>query len=236
MANDYFQFKQFTIKQDRCAMKVGTDSVLLGAWVHTENTKNILDVGSGSGIIAIMLAQRINALIDAVEIEEQAYLQSLENFSESNWSNRIRGHHTDFKNFASTIAKKYDLIVSNPPYFVNSFKTRHVEVNLARHNDELPFTDLLSGVDCLLEAKGRFAVILPYVEGSIFITEAVKKGFFCIRKTIVKPKHHAPMKRLLMEFSRIPAPCEEDYLVINDEENDYTPKYRELTRDFYLFV
>lgn len=236
MANDYFQFKQFIIKQDRCAMKVGTDSVLIGAWAEVGQAYHVLDIGTGSGIIAIMIAQRSEAHIDAIEIEEQAYLQSIENFSNCTWNNRINSFHIDLKSYADSCLKKYDLIISNPPFFIKSYKTNHHQVNLARHNDQLPFCDLIYGADKLLTDNGRFSLVLPFAEGSIFIAEAVKKGLFCIRKTSVKPKHNTPVKRLLLEFSRVPAHCEEDFLVIVDNENDYTLKYKTLTKDFYLFV
>ena len=235
MPNDYFKFKQFTIQQERCAMKVGTDAVLLGAWVNVAQSGQILDIGSGSGIISLMLAQRTNATIEGVEIDKDAYLQSIENAAKSPWRERIFFQNNSFQNFCLNNKSQYNLIVSNPPYFVNSLKSDNINRNIARHNDSLTFEDIIEGVSQLLAPTGRFALILPYKEGCIFIAEAVKQSLFCIRKTNIKPKPNSSISRLLLEFHQLPAPCNEDFLVIGTGEIDkYSDKYIELTKDFYL--
>ena len=234
MPNDYFQFKQFLINQDKCAMKVGTDAVLLGAWANVDRASSILEIGSGSGVISLMLAQRSQAQIEAVEIDESAYLQSVENINLSKWNDRINVKHVDFQAFEVETKNRYDLIVSNPPYFVNSLKTKSQILNMARHNDKLSFNDLISGASNLLNESGRFALILPYTEGCLFIAEAVKKSLFCVKKTIVKSKPNTQTIRLLLEFSKTPSFCEENYLVIETDLGKHSEKYKKLTEDFYL--
>jgi tRNA1Val (adenine37-N6)-methyltransferase len=235
MPNDFFNFKQFTISQDKCAMKVGTDGVLLGAWTNTNNKNKILDIGSGSGLISLMLAQRCDAEIYSVEIDENAANQSKENILNSPWSSRLHIVNTSIQKFTIETDHKFDLIVSNPPYFINSLKPSANKRVLARHTDSLSHQDILISTTKLLSENGLLAIILPYAEACLFIVEAAKFGVFCVRKTNVKPKPHTPVKRLLMEFSFSPAPCAEDILIIETSENKvYSDKYKTLTNEFYL--
>ncbi len=236
MPNNYFEFKQFTIHHDKCGMKVGTDGVLLGAWANIENAEKILDVGTGTGLIAIMLAQRAtNAMIEAVEVESNAFEQAKINISFCPWKNRINIHNTSFQTYCSNTKVQFDLIICNPPYFKNSLKANEKKRNIARHSDILSNIDLLHGSSKILSSFGRFAVIMPYSEGCTLIVEATRNGLFCIRKTNVKTKPAAPVKRLLLEFSRIPGFCSDDNLIIGkDDAKNYSVKYKQLTKDFYL--
>jgi tRNA1Val (adenine37-N6)-methyltransferase len=234
MSNSYFRFKQFTINQNRCAMKVNTDGVLLGAWANIGDASQILDIGSGTGLITIMLAQRSEANISAVEIDKEAYLQSLENVKSCKWANRISIENIAFQQFAENNSAKFDLIVSNPPYFSNSLKNPDEARTLARHNDSLPPLELLAGVKKILNENGRFCVILPYVESQLFIIEATMQQLYCVRKTNIKSTSKKKPLRILMEFSFQREKLNELDLVIHDENGDYSSDFKTLTSEFYL--
>lgn len=234
MANNFFRFKQFTVRQEKSVMKVGTDGVLLGAWVDASGVKNILDVGTGSGLIALMLAQRSSAKVDAVEIDEPSFIQAMENAAKSPWSERITLYHKSFQSFAESAEKKYDLIVSNPPYFIKSLQPTEAARAAARHADELPQADLVSGVIALLEQNGRFAAIFPYVEGNIFVARAAASGLYCCKRVNVNGKQGTGVKRLLLEFSKEKLPLDESELTIRDINDGFTLDYQRLTKDFYL--
>lgn len=230
-----FHFKEFSIKQDKCAMKVGTDGVLLGAWISAIEG-NLLDIGCGTGLLSLMMAQRVeNASIDAIDIEEQAFLQCVDNVKESKWSLKITTHHSSIQQYKTS--KKYQLIFSNPPYFVKSTKAPNQERSTARHTDELPFEELINGVINLLNANGIFALIMPVGEAEIFIQLATEKGLFLTRKCSVKPNEVKPLKRVLMEFSfQEKSILEEELTIETDKRHHYTKDYINLTKDFYLDV
>jgi tRNA1Val (adenine37-N6)-methyltransferase len=238
MSRDFFQFKQFTIRQNYCSMKVGTDGVLLGAWVNVNAgaAQRLLDVGCGTGLITIMLAQRAPlAQIDAVEMEEMAYRQAMQNAIDSGWERRLRFFHSNFNELSQRLPTRYDLIVSNPPYFKHSLLSPNEKRNAARHANELTHENLIGGSIRLLAAKGRLAVVLPYVEGNVFIALAANAGLYCTRKLNVSTKKGKPVKRLLMELSQEKKPLDEQDLYIeNDFLNSYTDEYKALTKDFYL--
>jgi tRNA1Val (adenine37-N6)-methyltransferase len=235
MSSQEFVFKQFTILQDKCAMKVGTDAVLLGSWVTTSGAKTILDIGTGTGIIALMLAQKSDAVVDAIDIDNNAYLQAIQNISNCKWKNRIHVHHTSIQQFAAIQNHKYDLIVSNPPYFVDSSKAIEESRTNARHTDQLPFDDLLNGVLNLLNTEGKFYVILPTKESQGFREMAEKQNLFLTKLTRVITRTDKPEKRLLMKFEFIKKEVIEDSIVIENEgRHCYTDEYIELTKDYYL--
>jgi tRNA1Val (adenine37-N6)-methyltransferase len=235
MHNKFFRFKQFTIYHDQCAMKVGTDGVLLGAWVNVENSKIIFDIGTGSGLIAIMLGQRFNASIEAIEIDQSAYTQAAENIRNCPWSSRISVKNISLQEYTSKHQKQFDLIVCNPPFFENSLQSSLPLRNMARHDNILTHSEIINCVLKILNPCGRFGLIIPYTEGIQFIEKASKKGLFCIRKTSVKTKSHSSVKRLLMEFSSIPENCRENSLIITGEgKEEYSTDYKDLTKDFYL--
>jgi tRNA1Val (adenine37-N6)-methyltransferase len=218
---------------------VGTDSVLLGAWVNIDAGQTpqlLLDVGCGTGLIAIMLAQRAPlAQVDAVEIEELAYRQAIQNAIDSGWENRLRFFHRDFNELVQYSDARYDLIVANPPYFKRSLLSPNKKRNAARHANELTHEDLINGSKRLLANQGRLAVVLPYVEGNVFIALAANAGLYCIRKLNVSTKKGKPVKRLLLELSQEKKALDEQNLYIeNNLPNSYTDEYRRLTKDFYL--
>jgi tRNA1Val (adenine37-N6)-methyltransferase len=234
MPNQYFRFKQFAIRQEKSAMKVGTDGVMLGAWVNIGDAKSILDVGTGTGLIAIMLAQRSNATIKAVEVDEQSAQQAMENVSNSRWQNRITIHCQSFQHFAEKTNHRFDLIVSNPPYFIKSLKSDEVARSIARHNELLPHTDLLNGINKLLAENGRFAGIFPYVEGNVFVALASTIGLYCTKRVSIYGKINGSIKRLLLEFSKEKLPLDETEITVRGLNGEYTPEYVNLTKDFYL--
>ena len=231
-----FHFKQFSIAQDRCVMKVGTDGVLLGAWTDVNGASNILDIGTGTGIIAIMLAQRTeNAEIDAVEIDESACKQASENMLASPWSDRLFAINKAIQDFAANTAKQYDLIVSNPPFFSGGTFSNNENRNEVRHTIKLPNGELLSAVRSLLSENGKFCVILPTLEGLRFQERAQNYRLFCTKMTEVKPKQDKAVERILLQFEKQPQTLVSDSLVIQyDERNHYTDEYIALTGDFYL--
>ncbi|MES2836868.1 MAG: methyltransferase [Bacteroidota bacterium] len=236
MPNQEFAFKQFTIHQEKCAMKVGTDAVLLGAWVTPNNPKAILDIGTGTGVIALMIAQKTEGIVDAIEIDENAYQQATENVAASKWKDRVYVHHTSLQDFSKNATHKYDLIVSNPPYFVDSFKSNAEARNSARHADQLPFSELIKGVLNLLDENGAFCVIMPVTEGYKLRELACANNLYLTKLTLIKTKKEKTEKRFIMQFEKQNKKLIETELVI--EKNDrhaYTAEYIELTKDYYLY-
>lgn len=228
-----FQFKQFSIEQNLCAMKVGTDGVLLGAWATIPDGL-VLDIGTGTGVISLMLAQRnANSIIHAIDIDKNAFLQSKSNFESSPWSNRINAYHSSLQDFEPD--KRYQLIVSNPPFFVNSSKSQNEAKNTARHTDELSFDTLLQSVASLLLPDGIFSVVLPFSAVSEFVELAKNQHLFLNRLCEVKPNLAKPPKRALMEFVLQEKELETTSLTIEtNQRHVYTLAYQNLTKDFYL--
>jgi len=241
-----FKFKQFTIHQDRCAMKVGTDGVLLGAWVSLSNApRTILDIGAGTGLIALMLAQRSDALtIDAVELEPDAHGQCVENFEASPWADRLFCYHADWTEFVKELTEDvrsmdpYDLIVSNPPFYrshsLKGENSRGEARMKARFFRALPFEKLLNGVSLMLSDTGIFAIIIPYSEEEGFITLAATFQLYPKRITRVKGNPASEIKRSLLEFTFAKSDPTINRLTIEQERHQYTQDYIDLTKDFYL--
>ena len=232
MSQNYFSFKQFTVYHDLCAMKVGTDGVLLGAWANCENCGNILDIGTGSGLIALMLAQRSHAEIDAIDIDESAYKQAFGNFENSGFEKRLKAYHADFFQFKP--AYSYDLIVSNPPYFVDSLQSPDEQRTGARHTNNLFFSRMIEKSYQILSSKGKLSLILPYESLSTISNIAEKNQFYLSRKTIVRSMENHPPKRVLLEFSKETNSSEEQDIFIEKSRHVYSDAYIRLTRDFYL--
>jgi len=232
-----FQFKQFSIEQDRCAMKIGTDGVLLGAWTPVNhNPFSILDIGTGTGVIALMLAQRSNAQqIDALEIDEDAYEQATDNFENSPWSDRLFCFHAGLDEFVEEPEDEYDLIVSNPPFYTEDYKTDNEQRDLARFADAMPFEDLIEAADLFLSENGIFAIIIPFKEEENFLTIAKESELYPIKITRVKGTPTTEIKRSLLAFSRTEiVDVAVDELTIETARHIYTSEYIELTKDFYL--
>ncbi len=233
-----FDFKQFSIQQDCCAMKVGTDGILLGAWAPTEDAGTILDIGTGTGLIAIMLAQRRNqATIHAVEVEESAYSEATQNIAACPWSERLLAFHAAIQDFdlPTSIAQGYDLIVSNPPFFSGGTFSFNQDRNSVRHTVKLPHNDLLRAVRRLLHENGKFCTILPLIEGLRFQELAESYNLYCTRQVEVKPRPPKPTERLLLTFGKEKQLMKEESLVLQEEgSNLRMPAYKALTEAFYL--
>jgi len=236
MSRDFFRFKQFAVRQGSAAMKVGIDSVLLGAWVGVDHFVRIVDVGSGTGLLALMMAQRYpDAVIDAVEIDGEAYRQTIENVTNSPWRSRIRVICDDFNHYVEHCSLRYDLIISNPPYFTASLKPSDEKRNIARHNDSLPHCRLLAGSVKLLTPAGIMAVVLPRAEAVKFIDEAVVNSLFVKRMLYVQSLPSKPVYRMLVELSKTEYSRDEQTLYIEKaDRSDVTDEYRQLTKEFYL--
>jgi tRNA1Val (adenine37-N6)-methyltransferase len=238
MSQKPFQFKQFSIQQDRCAMKIGTDGVLLGAWSSLNHKpESILDIGTGTGLIALMLAQRAEAgLIDALEIEENAYEQAVDNFERSDWGDRLFCYHAGFDEFVEEMQdeEKYDLIISNPPFYTEDYKTGNENRDQARFADALPLSELIEGVSLLLSEKGHFDLVIPFSEESNAIKIADSHSLFPIRITRVKGTEEAPVKRSLISFSFEKKDSKINELILEISRHNYTEEFKELVKDFYL--
>lgn len=231
-----FNFKKFTVQQDRCAMKVGTDGVLLGAWAPIDNQPfSILDIGAGTGVLSLMLAQRSNAeQIDAIEIDENAYEQCVDNLENSPWGDRLFCFHAGLDEFVEEPEDEYDLIISNPPFYTDTYKSENESRDLARFEDALPFSELIEAADLLLSENGIFAVIIPYKEEIKFIELANQVELYPFKITRVKGTPTTEIKRSLIAFSRIEKSISTDELIIETARHQYTEDYIALTKEFYL--
>lgn len=238
MSEKAFQFKEFKIEQDRCAMKVGTDGVLLGAWASlSHQPDSILDIGTGTGVIALMLAQRSPAiLIDALEIDDNAYEQAVENFEQSNWGDRLFCYHAAFDEFVEEMQDedKYELIISNPPFYAEDYTSENISRNKARFSEALPFSELLEGVSKLLHLEGEFNTIIPYKEETNFIALAMEFGLLPKKITRVRGTETSEIKRSLLCFSFKETSPQENELIIEISRHNYTEAYKNLVKDFYL--
>ena len=231
-----FKFKQFSVNQDRCAMKIGTDSVLLGAWIGLENNPfSVLDIGAGTGVLSLMLAQRSNAeLIDAIEIDDNAYEQCVDNFEQSSWGDRLFCYHASLNQFTEEIEDKYDLIISNPPFYSEDYKTENESRDLARFNNAMPFEHLIESASKLLSENGTFSVIIPFKEEKAFIDLASKVKLYPNTILHVKGNPTSEIKRSLISFSFRESDIIIDELIIETARHQYTEDYINLTKDFYL--
>ncbi|MBU2949932.1 methyltransferase [Tamlana agarivorans] len=236
MSNKPFIFKQFKINQDQCAMKIGTDAVLLGAWASVNQQPfSVLDIGSGTGVLALMIAQRCPAeVIDALEIDDKAYEQCVDNFEQSDWGDRLFCYHAALEEFVNEIEDQYDLIVCNPPFYSEDYKTNDDTRDLARFQDALPFEHLISGVSKLLSENGVFTVIIPYKEETRFIKLASQEKLYLNRTLHVKGNPSSEVKRSILEFSFRESGTKNSTLTIENQRHDYTEDYINLTKDFYL--
>jgi tRNA1Val (adenine37-N6)-methyltransferase len=233
-----FRFKEFSIAQDKCAMKIGTDGVLLGAWTPISSEINsILDIGAGTGIIALMLAQRSYAeTLDALEIDEDAYEQAVENFENSPWGDRLFCYHADFEEFVDEMQdEKYDLIVSNPPFFSSSIASEiTTSRETARFQVSLPFEELLQGVSQLLSENGTFSIIIPKEEETAVLKIASSAKLYPNKITEVKGTKTAKVKRSLITFQFLQKEIERDILILEESRHNYTPEYKKMVAPFYL--
>lgn len=233
MPNPFFAFKKFVVRHDRCAMKVGTDGVLLGAWTDVQHSRRILDIGTGTGLIALMLAQRCEkAQVTAIDIDTDAVSQAQENIADSPWKDRVEARLQDVCSYSTE--NRFDTIVSNPPYFVDSLECPDNQRTLARHANTLDAERLLGKVAELLLDDGLFSLILPADQADHIIRMAADNGLYLSHYTTVITRPGLPPKRVLMEFRKTEGSCKTDELIIELNRHVYSEGYIALTKDFYL--
>lgn len=232
MSNDWFQLKEFKVRQDRCAMKVGTDGVLLGAWA--QGGQRILDVGTGTGLIALMMAQRYpQARIVAIDIDCEACKQAAENVATSPFADRIAVENVPLQQLSAT--EEFDAIVTNPPYFIDSLRNPDEQKALARHTCSLPYKDLCKGVQLLLSSRGIFSVVLPTDNTEKFVAEAAFAGLYLYKQYKIKTHLRKEPKRCLMAFTKFRPDCLEiKECTLLDEQGQRSEWYKALTHAFYL--
>lgn len=235
MANNYFQLKHFTIWQDRCAMKIGTDAILFGAWVNAKGNLHILDIGTGTGILALMLAQRTTGLIEAIDIDHQAAEQARDNCNQSPWADRLNCYYKSLSEFIPLNTTPYDLVVSNPPFFSSGHRSGHLPRALARHHDSLSLEQLIKGAKLLLKPSGRLAVVLPYEERRKFVEICQTEGWWIVREASVRPLPQEEYIRVMMEVGAIrPERFQTEEIIIEQgRRHQYHPTFKEYTIEYY---
>ncbi|MBP7730954.1 MAG: methyltransferase [Bacteroidales bacterium] len=235
MPHSSFRFKQFNINQQNAAFKVGTDGVLLGALTDLPSDGRILDVGTGTGLIALMAAQRTACDIVALEPEHDSFIQARENISQSKWADRIKVFECTFAKYFSRTEEKFDSILSNPPYFRNSLKNPEKAKSVARHADSLTRDELLAGSSILLTDNGSLQVILPYAEGSDFISKAAERLLYCDKIIRIKTTPSGNPKRVILQFEKNKKPLRDSvFTIYSGEGSGFSNEYIEATKEFYL--
>lgn len=231
-ANTHFSFKQFTIHQDQTAMKVTTDACILGSYTDVKGAKNILDIGTGTGLLSLMLAQKNDAQIDAIEINESAYNQAITNINQSIFKDTITVYNTSIQEFITKTL--YDLIISNPPFFQNHLKSETESRNNSLHTDTLSFEDLLEVVLRLLNPNGTFVVLLPLYESSVFEQLSISKELYPQKKLMIRHRKGSKILRIITTFGRIKKEIINEELIIKNPDESYTTDFQGLLKDYYL--
>lgn len=234
MSNTYFRFKQFLIEQDKCAMKVSTDACILGAWTSINNdVQYALDIGAGTGLLSLMLAQKNEQIhIDAVEIDDDAYIQANENIQSSEWADRIKVHKGDVNTIS--FLKQFDLIICNPPFFNKSLLSPNEQRNAARHTISLSYEQLLMAIDKNLSEKGNAFILLPYKEGKEFEALLINSDWHVNCRLHIHARVNSAPNRIIIVCSKREDEAETEELYIKDENNNYTERFRELMSPYYL--
>jgi tRNA1Val (adenine37-N6)-methyltransferase len=238
MPNNYFQFKQFKIYQGKCSMKVCTDACIFGAWISNEvmrgelKVMSCLDIGTGTGLLSLMIAQKNNFEIDSIEIELNAFEQAKENFKNSPWNERLKIFNADAKKFIST--KKYDLIICNPPFFENDLLSGKENSNLAKHNAGLTLSALLSSIKNNISSDGQFAVLLPYYRTKYFEKLVEANQFHLNKKLLIRQTPSHDFFRSILLFSKRNSGTNTSELIIKNSEGNYTDEFINLLKDYYL--
>ena len=232
-----FHFKKFSISHHNSTMKVGTDAILLSAWCNIDKAKTILDVGTGCGIIALLLSTRCNSQIDAIELDEKSVKEAGLNFRNSIFSDRLTIIEDDFINYSENSKRKYDLIISNPPFFTNNLESTNQSRKAARHVVNLNARNLCIGASKLLSALGRLVVVLPYDKAPEFIDQANLIGLSVHRKQIILPKKNAIANRINLEFGNtVPEKIIESEIIIRDNDNSHSTQYKKFVGDYLISI
>jgi tRNA1Val (adenine37-N6)-methyltransferase len=232
MANNYFRFKEFTVNQEKCAMKVCTDACLFGAWAADKfSPEKVLDIGTGTGLLSLMLAQKNNAVIDAVEIDADASIEAGANFNASPWKERLHIFHSSIQEFHRD---KYDMIISNPPFFKNDLKSPDAARNVALHSEALSLDELLISVNRLLTEDGKFVVLLPFHRAGYFEELTGQYKLFMREKLVVKQTPGHDPFRVCYQISKSKEDLKETFIIIKDINDQYTDQFKNLLKDYYL--
>jgi len=232
-----FSFKSFSLTHHRSTMKVGSDAIILGIWTNVEKITSVLDVGCGSGIISLLIVSRSSAKVDAIDIDDSSIEEATDNFSNSPFSSRLNAELIDFKDYISVNQKKYDLIVSNPPFFTNDLQAVDIRKTKARHTISLNYDELCSGSYKLLNESGRLNVVIPYFKHQEFINIAKQNSLHLKRKLLIFPKRGSSPNRVNMEFSKTNTTTVlNEYFIIREENNNFTAQYNEWLSDYYLSI
>lgn len=231
-----FHFKSFSLNHHRSTMKVGTDAVLLGIWTDLTGVKTAMDVGAGCGIISLLLAGRAPIKVDAVELDEDSFEEASQNFKESPYSDRLRIFRSDFNEFVPQENKKYDLIVSNPPFFINDLHSKDPKKRMARHTQSLSYEQLLTGSKKLLNAEGKISVVLPYRESRVLLSMMEAEGFFVEKKLIIFPMLGKEPNRINLLLGQKPTDEQTDKFIIRDENGSFTSQYVDFVKGYYLSI
>lgn len=231
-----FRFRQFSVEDMQSTLRVGTDAMLLGSWAHPGKAKKILDIGTGCGVLALMMAQKSQAIIEAIDIDQLSIAEAQTNFSKSPWASRITAKHDSLQTFSSQVNTGYEFIITNPPYFSNSLKSPSSRNNNTRHDESLSLIDLVQIASRLLTSNGRFTLILPAQTAGRFQMICSGHGLSLSRQMVIFPRPHTPAKRVLMEFSTnsVEYPFRTE-LTILDSYGSYTPEYLALTQCYHNF-
>ena len=230
-----FFFKKFALFHHHSTMKIGTDAIMLARWVEVSNTDEVLDIGTGCGLIPLMLAQKGIKSADAVEIDKDSYDEAAQNFGNSAWKSQLFAIHEDIKEYVAHCDKKYDLIVSNPPFFFGDNIPEKAKKGLARHTNTLSYSDLLSSVKKLIKSDGRFALVLPAIESKVFLKEAENQGFYLKKEMKIVPIEGKEPNRINMQLvvNQVDS-VESETFVMRTPDHVFTKEYKEFLKDFYL--
>ncbi|MEO5581230.1 MAG: methyltransferase domain-containing protein [Saprospiraceae bacterium] len=231
-----FIFKKFKVEQDLVPMKVGTDGVLVGVWAELGGVSKTLDIGTGTGVISLILAQRLSGKseIHSIDVDDKAIVQSTNNFKNSPWPENFVVHHSSIQDFAMNSNDRFDLIISNPPFFTGGLLSENNDRNDVRHTIKLPHGDLLLAVSKLLKSEGSLAIILPYLQGLRFIEISESYRLYPFRITEVKSRMDKTIERLLIQFRKGKSMVLQNEIIIHSEGDEFSSEYKSLTRDFYL--
>ena len=231
-----FHFKSFSLHHHRSTMKVGTDAVLLGIWADLNGVKTVLDVGAGCGIISLLLASRTSLFVDAVELDHESSEEASRNFEDSPYSDRLKIFQSDINDFVPPGNKKYDLIVSNPPFFINDLHSKNPKKRMARHAQKLSYEQLLQDSKKLLNPEGKISVVLPYRESRLFLQMAISEGFFVEKKMLIFPVAGKEPNRINILLSQRSAGELTEKFIIRDEDGNFTRQYVDFVKDYYLSI
>ena len=234
MPNDFFSFKQFTIWQDKCAMKVNSLACIQGAWLPDIAPQRVLDIGAGTGLLTLMAAQKYQAHFDAVEIDALAYEQMTGNIAKSPWQGNITCYHKSIQHFAKDNSRKYDLIITNPPFFASQLKSPDERINIARHEDTLTMETLIEICSCMISHEGLISILLPIYETSKLLTYSAFFNLFPVRQLIIRDRPTTASKAAITLFGKGATKVHTEYLSIKDSSGKYTQGYKSLLSAYYL--